>query len=283
VVAVRQLEAVGISAKAARDRAAAGRLHRIHRGVYAVGHPRLTRHGRWMAAVLACGPGAALSHRTALALWDLRPIPSGPVDVIVPAKGRRSRPGVRIHCARALDPRDVTTRQGIPVTTVARTLLDYADAGRPQALRLAFEAAERRDALDGRVLDVLLARSPGRRGPGLIREILAEMTDEPPWTQSEFENRFLALVRHAGLPAPQTNVLLHGELVDVYWPEARLVVELDGYEFHRPRARFEDDRRRDAKLTLADIAVVRLTKRRLRREPARVIGEVSAMIARRAA
>jgi predicted transcriptional regulator of viral defense system/very-short-patch-repair endonuclease len=283
VVAVRQLEALGITAKVARDRAAAGRLHRIHRGVYAVGHPRLTIEGRWMAAVLACGDGAVLSHRDALSLHDLRAPPSGPTDVTVVSRGRRSPRNIRIHCVRALDPRDTTVRDGIPVTTVARTVLDFADTAHRQAIRLVLEACERRDALDGRALDALLARSNGRRGAQRVRDALAEMTGPAPWTQSHLERRFLALVREAGLPEPQANVVLSGELVDFYWPQARLAVELDGWRFHKTRAQFEDDRRRDAKLTLLDIAVIRLTDRRLTAGASRTAAELRALLARRAA
>lgn len=270
VVSWPQLAALGLSRNAVHQRAKAGRLHRVHRGVYAVGHARLTLRGRWMAAVLACGPQAVLSHRSALALHDLRPVPAGPIDVTVPARGRKGPPGLRLHCVRALDPRDRTRKDAIPVTTVARALLDYADTARPQQLRLALEAAERRDALDGRALAALLHRSPGRRGLKALSAALRELGDEAPWTRSELENHVLALVRHYGLPEPQCNVVVDGFTVDAYWPEANLVLEADSWHFHKTRAQFEEDRRRDAELQARGKRAIRVTQRRLTREGAAV-------------
>lgn len=282
VVSVGQLHEFGLSTAAVHARASVGRLHRVHHGVYAVGHTRLTLRGRWMAAVLAGGEGAVLSHRAALALWDLRPTPSGPIDIAVVAGGRRARKGLRVHCVSALPPADRARVDGIPVTSVPRTLLDYATRMRPQWLRLAVEEAERRDLLDGRALDQLLARHRGRAGTAALREAVNQVNGGPAWSRSELERRFLALVRNAGLREPQTNVIVGGDLVDCYWPEAALIVELDSYLFHRGRAQFERDRERDTAQVLAGRTVLRYTDRRLAGEPERVTGEVRAMLGRRA-
>lgn len=163
VVAVWQLQRLGFSKQRIARWVAAGRLHRLHRGVYAVGYRRVSAKGRWMAAVLACGPDAVLSHRTAIALWDLRPRTSGPVDVTIPGRSKRGRKGIRVHNVRALAAPDRTVIDGIPVTSLPRTLLDYAEVAHRQQLRLALEAAERRQRLDARAIEELLARSPGRR------------------------------------------------------------------------------------------------------------------------
>jgi very-short-patch-repair endonuclease len=262
VLATWQLKELRYSKDQIADRVAAGRLHRIHRGVYAVGYRRLSAKGRWLAAVLSCGPEAVLSHHAAVALWDLRPRRAGPVDVTVPGRRRRGQTGVRVHNVRALDVRDRVTADGIPVTSLHRALLDYAEVARPQQLRLALEAADRQGLLDARAIEELIARSPGRRACKPLRGALSELSDSP-WTQSELERRFLATIRDAGLREPHANVLVAGHLVDFHWPAQRLVVEVDGYEFHRSRRAFESDRERDAALQLAGLRVLRVTHRRV--------------------
>jgi very-short-patch-repair endonuclease len=276
VVASWQLHEIGIRASGIKRRVAAGRLHRIHRGVYAVGYRRLSPRGWWLAAVLACGPDAVLSHRAAIALWDLRPRVPGPVDVTV-GRTRHSRQGIRVHSVRTLDEADIATRDGIPVTSLHRTLLDYAEVARTQQLRLALEEAERRALLDGRALHALMARSPGRRGHRPLRAALSEISD-PPWTQSELERRLLALIRGCGIPEPHCNVVVAGHLVDFHWPAQRLVVEVDGYAFHRSRTAFERDRERDAALQLAGLRVLRVTHRRVS-QPQPLIAQLRALLA----
>lgn len=274
VVATWQLKAHGYSPSAIKRRAAMGRLHRVYRGVYAVGYRRIPRKGRWMAAILACGQQAVLSHRAALALWELRPVPSGPIDVTVPGSGRPGQDGIRVHSARTLHAQDHGTIDGVPVTALHRTLLDYAEVARHQQLRLAFEAAERRDLFDLSALQQLLARSPGRRGAKPLDALLVELHGCAPWTQSELERRFLALIREAGLPEPAANVVVAGVLVDFYWPEARLVVEVDGFGFHKTRRAFEEDRRRDARLQVARCVVLRVTQARIEHEVCELVVEV---------
>jgi very-short-patch-repair endonuclease len=281
VVSLAQLRDLGLSASTVRSRVTAGRLHRVHLAVYAVGYRRLTPRGRWLAAVLACGPGAVLSHLAALAFWELRPRPGGPIDVTVVARGRGGPAGIRVHCVRALDPRDHLTRDGIPVTTVPRALLDYARTASPEQLRTAVEAADRLDRLDIAEILALIARSPGRATRALS-DAIAALTGAAPWTRSELEREFLALVRAAGLPEPQANVLVAGHLVDFFWPSAGLVVEVDGYAFHRGRTSFETDRRRDTDMALADLRAIRLTQRRVQRERGRVQAELRVLVARAA-
>ncbi len=231
-----------------------------------------------MAAVLAGGPDAVLSHRAAVALWDLRPVPSGPIDVTVPGRTRKGQTGIRVHSVHALHDDDRASVDGIPVTTVHRALLDYAEAARPQELRLAIEAADRRELLDLRTIDVVLARSPGRHGCKPLRATLAQLSGPAPWTRSELERAFLALLRGAGLPEPSVNVLIEGELVDCVWPQSRLVVEVDSYGFHRSRSQFEKDRRRDAKLLVAGYQVLRVTQRRVKFEAQELVGELVTLL-----
>ena len=258
-----QLRELGYSAGDIRGLARRAHLHRLYRGVYAVGHRRLTTRGRWIAAVLACGPHAVLSHRAAIALYDLRPVPAGPIDVTVPGRTRRGRTGIRVHNVRRLHPDDRTTVDGIPVTSVHRALLDYAEVALFQQLRLALEAAERQELLDGRKLEPLYDRSRGRHGLKPLKAATAQLRGPAPWTQSELERRTLALIRGRGLPEPRTNSFVEGFLVDLWWPHARLVVEIDGYEFHKDRRRFELDRLQDTKLQLAGCMTIRITQARI--------------------
>jgi very-short-patch-repair endonuclease len=261
-VATWQLLRLGYTEHVIRRLVAAGWLHRIHRGVYAVGHARLSVKARWMAAVLACGPDAILSHGAAAALHELRAAP-GVIDVTTP--GQRRVPGIRCHRSRCLQPSDRTVIDGIPVTSIGRTLLDEAESLSHQRLRTIVEAAQRRDLLDSRKLDPLLARSTGHRGATPLQQALNALHEQAPWTQSELERRFLELVRDAGLPEPQCNVVVDGVVVDCFWPRHNLVVELDGYAFHRSRRSFEEDRRKDIRHALAGRRSVRITRAGLSR------------------
>jgi very-short-patch-repair endonuclease len=228
-----------------------------------------------MAAVLACGPDAVLSHRSAAALWSLRPSAPSQTDVTVPGRTRAGQDGIAVHNVRALHPRDRNTVDGIPVTSVHRTLLDYAELAAPNQLGWAFEAADRIDLLDLRAIDELCARSPGRHGLRALQALATEHRGPAPETRSELERRFLALIREAGLPEPSVNVLVAGFMVDFYWPSSCLVVELDGYAFHRTRRSFEDDRAKDVQLQLAGCRVLRLTDRGLTERPGAVRDDVA--------
>jgi hypothetical protein len=169
---------------------------------------------------------------------------------------------------------------GIPVTSLPRTLLDFAAVARPQQLRLALEAAQRRDLVYANTFDDILARTRGHHGISPLRQVLALLRDEAPWTDSELEREALALLREGGVPEPRTQALLLGERMDLYWPEPApgLVIELDSYEWHKSRERFERDRRIDAKFQAARIPLLRLTKRRITRERMQVLREVAGLL-----
>lgn len=280
VVAHWQLRKLGYSSGDIRGLVARGHLHRLHRSVYAVGHTRLTIRGRWMAAVLACGPEAVLSHRAAVALWDLRPIPSGAIDVTVPGRTRAGRHGIRVHNVRRLDPEDRAIVDGIPVTALHRALLDYAELAPFQQLRHALDAAARRELLDGRKLDALYERAQGRHGLKPLKAAVAQLRGPVPWTQSEIERRFLAMIREAGLPEPQANVFVEGFLVDLWWPQARLVVEIDSHRFHKDRRKFESDRLQDTKLQLAGCMTIRVTQDRMENGQRELLADVSRAVRR---
>jgi very-short-patch-repair endonuclease/predicted transcriptional regulator of viral defense system len=284
VVSLTQLKALGLTASAVRSRVASGRLHRVHRGVYAVGHGRLTVEGHWLAAVLACGSKAVLSHRSAAALWGLRSDNRARTDVSVPSRSARSRPGIDVHPSVTLTPADCTIRDGIPCTTLARTLLDLAEVDSPRGVERAIEQAEVLRLFDLRAVEEVLARANGRRGAAVLTAVLARL-EEPALTDSELEERFLTLCRAASLPSPEVNewLVIDDEpaiKADFLWREKRLVVETDGWESHGTRQAFERDRRRDERLKLAGYEPLRFTRRRIIREPSGVMRTVAELLAR---
>ena len=274
-----QLLGLGLSRDQVQDRAAGGRLHRIHRGVYAVGHRKLSLKGVWMSAVLACGAGAVLSHRAALALWDLRTSESGLIDVTVPGRSRqRGRAGIRVHKSEVFTENDRAEVDGIPVTSLAWTVVDYAAITNQRQVRLVLEALERRRIYLGRELDELLQRTPNRTGGKTLRKAITEITGPAPWLQSELEETFRELIRASDLPGYEANVLVEGELVDALWRHERVIVELDGFAFHKSRAQFEADRLRDAKLTVAGYRVLRITQQRLQHEPEAMLDDLRKLL-----
>jgi len=271
VVARRQLMAEGVTERMIHRRLASGRLVPLYRGVYAVGHDRLRREGRWLAAVLAV-PGSVLSHRDAAGLHGLRPANHREVDVTV-ARGAARQRGIRIHRTRVLDARDVTTVERIPVTTVARTLVDLAGMVPADHVSKVLREAERQQVLDVRAIDEVLARTRGRRGPGheRITDALAELAQLGTTLRSPLEVAFARLVRQAGLPKPHANARVAGMEVDAHWPADRLIVELDGWEHHRAREAFQRDRVRDRELMAAGHRVVRFTHDDVARRPDHVV------------
>jgi very-short-patch-repair endonuclease len=283
VVARRQLAALGLSDKMVHDRVRRGRLLRLHRGVYAVGHARLRREGWWMAAVLAAGDGALLSHRDAAALHGLRP-PGDRRRVEVTTSGRAgSTSRIEVHATTVLDDEDQATVAGIPATGVARTLVDLAAVVAPRDLAKALEEAERRRVLDVADLDRALERTRQRNGHGhaAMRTTLARLAAiGARVTRSELEDRFLALLDAHGLPRPQTNYGIEGMEVDACWPAQRLVVELDGWRDHGTRQAFQDDRERGNALTAAGWTVLRFTWADVTRRPAHVAARVGWELAR---
>lgn len=248
-------------------------MHRVHQGVYAVGHRKLTGHGHWMAAVLAYGPDALLSHVSALALHGLRPDSRTLVDVTVPRSRASSRSGIRAHGCTTLTEADHAVVHGIPCTSLARAVLDCAPRLGKHGIDKAIERAEVLRVFDRRDFDELLTRARGQRGAAVVRAVL-EAAREPDWTQNDYEAAVLALVRASGLRDPicQAPLVLGGEPVriDFLWPVERVALEADSYEFHGTRHAFERDRRRDQLLRLAGYEPVRITWQQLSRHPEQV-------------
>jgi hypothetical protein len=270
VFTLDQLRELGLTDDAVHKRVAAGRLHRIHRGVYSlVPRELLTWEGLYMAAVLACGPGAAISHRSAARLHELRNYGYTRIEVTVPRGSYRKHQRVLVHCSTTLTDRDVTVVNNIPATTVARTLFDLGELLTPRQLERAFDQAEILQVLDARAINDQLARNPTRRGAKSVKHLLKTHYIGSTPTDNEFEDAFLALTRDIGLPDPRSQYYIDpgdGEppiKADFAWPDRKIVVETDGHRTHRTRNAFETDRRRDQRLTAAGWAVIRITWRQL--------------------
>jgi very-short-patch-repair endonuclease len=263
--------------EAIKHRVGTGRLHAVMRGVYAVGRPALTQRGRWMAAVLSCGPGTALSHRSAAALWGILPVGQR-LDVTIPSRSPRRRPGITAHRRCSFSAGEVTTYHAIPTTTPICTLIDIATGLQPGRLEAAINEADRLDLVDPETLRSGLEGIVRRPGVRALREILDRRTFT--LTDSELERRFLPLVRQAGLLAPLTGCHLNGFKVDFYWPDLGLVVETDGLRYHRTPAQQARDRLRDQVHAAAGIAPLRFTRAQVAFEPGHVQATLSA-VARR--
>lgn len=285
VVHHRQLIALGLSRQTIQRRVAARRLHPVHRGVYAVGHSRLTLRGRWIAAVLACSPGAALSHRDAGHLRNLRHSQNARIEVTVPAAAHPRRPGLRVH-RTTLAPENLTIVDGIPVTSLARTLLDLAAILKPHQLARAIEAAERQRLLDYAPLHALLTSNPRHAGASNLRTALATYT-EGTITESDYEAVLLYVCPTYGLPRPQTNsalTLRDGTTIrpDAYWPAHRLVVEVDGDDWHAHRTARRRDHARDADIQALGLMVVRVLADDLEHRPAETARLLASLLGVRA-
>lgn len=265
VVSRPELLALGFDDGMIRTREARGQLHRQWRGVWSVGTADLSPEGRCLAAVLAVGDGAVASHRTAAILWGVRDPTWGLIELSC-ARDVRPRDGLRCHWSGTLDrPHAVTWRRGVPVTGVARTLLDLADVVGRSPLEAAIDRALARDLLRAPVMERVLADAFGRHGTPVLREALGLTL-----TRSELERMFAGLVAGWELPRAETNVVVAGWELDCWWPAHRLAVELDGWRFHRTRRSFEADHDRDLSLRAHGIHVLRLTYRQLTRRPAAV-------------
>lgn len=273
VLSRQQLLASGLGPRSITRRIEAGRLHPVHRGVYALGHNRLDQRGQWMAAVLAGGDGTVLSHRSAAALWGLMRAAT-PIEITAP-RGRR-RPSIVVH-ESGLSPAERTARARIPVTTVARTLFDLAEVVDERRHERAWEEADRLGLLKMQAVEDVCARGHGRHALPLIRRLI-ESARLPETVCSPLEERFLEFCREREFPQPQTNVLVLGKEVDAYWPGARLVVESDGWSVHGHRAAFERDRARDAAMQVQGYRVLRVTDRRLTYEPNELAAELRALL-----
>jgi very-short-patch-repair endonuclease len=240
----------------------AGWLHRVFRGVYAVGHPAISREARWLAAVLAGGEGAVLSHLSAAALWGLIAVDGGEADVIA-GRGRKGQRGMRVH--RAREAPEATEHHGIAVTTPARTLLDLAATFTPANLERAFGEAQILQLLDEDALHEALARHPGRRGAARIRALVDEPCLGIP--RNVMERRFLKLCREARLPRPEVNHPWGRWEIDFLFREHGVAVETDGRAAHTRRAQFQRDREKDRDLQLAGLIALRFTYAEVMRRP----------------
>lgn len=283
VVSTRQLKEVGYGRSSASKANKVGRLLRLHRGVYAVGHEHLSWNGWCMAAVLACDGGrtgrAVASHTAAGWLWDLLRASPATIHITLPG-GTHRRRGLFVHRS-ALSDQDVDEVEGIPVTGLARTVLDLAPMNSVGWLERAVEGLEGSGRFDLAEFEALFGRCGHHPGAGRLRDVLAVYREDPAFTRSKVERRFRRLVRKAGLPMPAANVNVAGLELDAYWESERFAVELDVYGTHGTRAAFERDRIRQDDLLLLGIEMIRVTGPRLRREPEAVIQRVAAHLERR--
>jgi predicted transcriptional regulator of viral defense system len=252
VITSTQLHAAGLDDSAISKRVRTGRLHSLYRGVYAVGHGRLSQEGRWLAAVLAAGDGAVLSHLAAAVHWKIWRRRWDGIDVIVPGQ-RRARAGITIHRCRHLHGQDTTTHQGIPITTPARTLVDLAGTLTAHQLANVIHEAAFRNRFDENKTRAAMARANGRPLATLHTALQAHASGSA-GTRSALEDRFLETWTG---PEPRVNTKVHGIEVDLYWPDQALAIEIDGPGHARPRTRAEDERRDEA-LKRAGLTVVRI-------------------------
>jgi hypothetical protein len=264
----------GLTASAVQKRRSTGRLHRIHQGVYSlVPRELLKREGLYMAAVLACGPDAVLSHRSAAVLHELRDWGATKIEVTVPGRSARAHDGISVHRSTTLTPADVTVVDGIPVTTVARTLFDLAEVVTRRQLERSFDQAEIAEVFDLNAINDQLARNPTRPGAKAVKGVLTEhyIGKTPTW--SENEELLLSITRPLGIPDPDTNQFIvlddGGPAIraDFVWREQRVIVEADGRKWHLTKQRFEIDRVRDQRLAAAGWTVIRTTWRQMKYRP----------------
>jgi very-short-patch-repair endonuclease len=279
-----QLVALGVGKSAIGRALSDGRLYWVHRGVYSVVEPKawppLTREH---AAVLVCGERSYLSHRSAAAVWGIRPQATGRTDVtLVGRDAGRTRAGIRIHRVKTLNPLDTRKFGGIPITSPARTLLDVAPHLNDRELEKAFDEAIATELVTIAAVRSMLLANPRRPGWRRVYE-LAHADRKPTMTRSEGEEAMLKLIRRAGLPDPEVNARLGRWTVDFLWRAERLVVEVDGHPYHSSRAARERDHRKDAELQQAGFVVIRITGRRLKYAAEEVLAQVAAALALRGA
>ena len=277
VVSRAQVLAARLSPDAIALRLRRGRLHSIHRGVYAVGHSHLAPLAREQAALLACGDGALLSYRFAAALWAFAAPGGGPVDVTVVGRERTVRPRITVHRARALAPEDMTLRSGLAVTGPLRTLLDLAEVATLEEVEEAVGKARVARRVTPGALVAYADAATGHHGAGALKAVASQAKAEG-FTRSKAERKLLELVRAARLPMPETNVVLFGRERDAVWREQEVVVEVDGWAFHSNRDAFERDKLRDGELAAHGWRVVPTTWWQLTQVPYVIVARLSAAL-----
>jgi predicted transcriptional regulator of viral defense system len=286
LVTLRQLEEQGLTVQAVHERLLAGRLHRIHQGVYSLTPGVMTERGKFMAAVLACGPDAVLSHRSAAYLWGLIDKWEEPLDVTAPNRRGRSPDGVAAHRDGSVQPIDKTTLYGVPCTGVARTLLDFAAVAPDWEVRKAVAQAEILRILDKAKLRALLKRSRRRRGVARLRLILDTIHPQTKRTRSELERLFLEMCAKRPVPDPEVNVWLSAPngrryQADFLWREKKLIIEADSRRFHDTDSSFVSDRKRQQQLELAGWRVSRCTWEEVEHEPRRLALTIQGLLAQK--
>lgn len=277
VVTREQLQALGLTRSGIDRRIRTGRLHQVYPGVYAVGRPELSQLGRWMAAVLACGAGAVLSHSSAAQLWGVQKTSKkGVIHVTIPPGRRARHTGIRVY-RRTLTSAQRARSQGIPLTAITQTLVDQATIVPRKHLEAAVNEADKLDLIDPQSLRDEIAHQTGRPGVRTLRTLLDETTLT--LTDSELERLFLPIAERAGLPPPETQSRLRGFRVDFHWLDLKLVVETDGLRYHRTPAQQAKDRYRDQRLTAAGLTVLRFTHAQVVHDPEQVVATLKAVAA----
>jgi len=252
-----------MNSDAIQHRIERGRLHRLWRGVYAVGRPGVSERGWWLAAVLTCGPDARLSHRSAARLWGFELRHSQVIDVAIPNRvARRGRTGIQVHRQTHFEEASQRVVDRIPATDPVSTLVDLASILSGDQLERAINEADRLDLVDPEGLREAVEAMRSRPGTGRLRRLLDHHTR----TDTGLERRFLRLVGRASLPTPETQVWLHGYRVDFFWPQIGLIVETDGWRYHRTPAQQAQDRRRDQAHTAAGLTTVHFAESQIRHE-----------------
>jgi very-short-patch-repair endonuclease len=277
VVARHQLLAAGQTPRVIRRAVEAGRLRPVFRGVYAVGHVALSREAWWMAALLACGPDAALSHRTAATLWGLRTEAPLPVDVTTSTAHGRKHARITTHRTR-LHPLDALVIDDLRVTTPSRTIVDMAATLEGRALREVVERAQDQRRFDPQDIEATIARAGRPPGTRRLEDLIALMSPDADNARSHLERVFLRLVRRARLPRPIPNHEIAGRARDFVWPEQRLVVETDGYRYHSSRQARRRDSRRDRELTARGWRPARFTFEEISFERDQVARELAGLL-----
>lgn len=271
VISLEELLEAGLGQDAVAYRVKARVMQRLHRGVFLLGAAPPTRVARARAAVMACGEGAVVSHRSAAEMFGLLPATDGDVHVTVPGRNPGVEPGIRLHRIAGFARGEVTNMRGIPVTSVARAICDIAATEPWREVEHARQEALYRRIVTERQMAAVLKREPRRKGAPVVRALI----DNPQLTRSERERALLKLLKAAQLPKPLTNARLHGYLVDAYWPQQRLVIEFDGWRAHGHRDAFEDDRKRDQVMLANRLRAMRITDRHLTREPVALIARIA--------